>query len=58
MRVGSKIDFQELVTFMEEKEVGLGPLIDRTFGFEEAKEAFHYLGQAKHVGKVVIKMDG
>lgn len=42
---------------MEEKEVGLGPLIDRTFGFGEAKEAFQYLGEAKHVGKLVVKMD-
>jgi threonine dehydrogenase-like Zn-dependent dehydrogenase len=56
VRVGSKTDFQELVQFLEEKEVGLESLIDRTFEFGEAKEAFKYLEEGKHVGKVVIKV--
>jgi NADPH:quinone reductase-like Zn-dependent oxidoreductase len=32
------------------------PVVDRVFGFEEAKEAYRYLESQKHVGKVVIKV--
>ncbi|OAG04548.1 GroES-like protein [Paraphaeosphaeria sporulosa] len=55
-RVGSKKDFQELNAFLEEKEVDLNSLIDRTFKFDQAKEAFEYLESGNHVGKVVIKI--
>lgn len=33
------------------------PVIDRTFGFDEAKAALGYLAQGSHVGKVVIRLD-
>ena len=32
------------------------PVIDRVFGLDEAKVALAYLAQAKHVGKVVIRI--
>lgn len=31
-------------------------IVDRTFNFEEAEEAFEYLWSGKHVGKIVIDM--
>jgi len=34
---------------------GVHPVIDRSFGFDDAPEAFSYLRQARHVGKVVIE---
>jgi NADPH:quinone reductase-like Zn-dependent oxidoreductase len=33
------------------------PVIDRVFGFEEAREAYRHLKGATHVGKVVIRID-
>jgi NADPH:quinone reductase-like Zn-dependent oxidoreductase len=35
---------------------GIHPVIDRVFDFEHAREAYAYLDQAKHFGKVVIKI--
>jgi NADPH:quinone reductase-like Zn-dependent oxidoreductase len=32
------------------------PVIDRTFGFDEAREAYAYLKSGGHVGKVLIKV--
>lgn len=32
------------------------PLVDRVFDFEQAVEAYQYLEDQKHVGKVVIKV--
>jgi NADPH:quinone reductase-like Zn-dependent oxidoreductase len=32
------------------------PVIDRTFGFDQAADAYAYLASARHVGKVVIKV--
>ena len=34
----------------------LHPVVDKTFDFDAAAEAFEYLKAAQHVGKVVIKM--
>ncbi|KAF2650705.1 NAD(P)-binding protein [Lophiostoma macrostomum CBS 122681] len=53
---GSRDDFDALNRFLEEKKVSLEPLIDKTFAFEDAPKAFEYLKQAKHVGKVIIKV--
>lgn len=33
---------------------GIEPVIDRTFAFDQAREAYDYLASASHVGKVVI----
>jgi NADPH:quinone reductase-like Zn-dependent oxidoreductase len=32
------------------------PVIDRTFGFDEAPAAYEYLKSGNHVGKVLIKI--
>jgi NADPH:quinone reductase-like Zn-dependent oxidoreductase len=29
-------------------------VIDKTFGFDQAREAFHHLQSAEHFGKVVV----
>lgn len=34
---------------------GVHPVIDRSFGFDDAPEAFSYLRKGRHVGKVVIE---
>jgi NADPH:quinone reductase-like Zn-dependent oxidoreductase len=34
---------------------GVHPVIDSSFGFDEAPEAFSYLRKARHLGKVVIE---
>ncbi|KAJ0166209.1 Zinc-type alcohol dehydrogenase-like protein [Colletotrichum tanaceti] len=54
--VGSKLDYQRLNEFLEEKRVNLGSVIGRVFPFQESKEAFEYLYSGQHVGKVVIKL--
>ncbi len=30
------------------------PVVDRTFAFDEARQAYEYMAAAKHFGKVVI----
>lgn len=35
---------------------GIKPVIDRTFGFEQAKEAYRHLESGSHFGKIVIKV--
>ena len=49
---GPKDRFEEMVRFYEEK--GVKPVVCKTFGFEESKEAFEYLRAGGHFGKVVI----
>jgi NADPH:quinone reductase-like Zn-dependent oxidoreductase len=51
--VGSKVDFEQLLTFMTQQRIE--PVIDRTFEFEQAKAAYDYLESAQHFGKVVIR---
>lgn len=36
---------------------GMRPVIDRAFGFQEAKQAYEYFEVRKHIGKVVIAGD-
>jgi len=33
-----------------------GDIVDKVLGFERAEEAFGYLWEGKHVGKVVIEL--
>ncbi|GKT51469.1 zinc-type alcohol dehydrogenase-like protein [Colletotrichum spaethianum] len=54
--VGSKLDYERMNDFLQEKNVNLGPIIDRVFPFQDSKAAFEYLYSGKHVGKVVIKL--
>jgi len=37
---------------------GIRPVVDKVFGFDEARDAFRYLAEGKHFGKVVIKVAG
>ncbi len=50
--VGSREMFEEMNRAIELH--GLRPRIDRIFGFEQAREAYHHLAGASHAGKVVI----
>jgi NADPH:quinone reductase-like Zn-dependent oxidoreductase len=52
--VGSRAMADDLARFAELG--GIHPVIDRVFAFEHAREAYAYLDQAKHFGKVVIKI--
>ncbi|KAL9618249.1 MAG: hypothetical protein Q9160_007019 [Pyrenula sp. 1 TL-2023] len=45
---------EEALELYREKEIR--PVVDRVFGFEEAKEAFEYVAAGSHFGKVVIKV--
>lgn len=54
--VGSKLDYESMNKFIEEKQVSLTPIIDKVFSFEESEAAFDYLYSGKHSGKVVIKI--
>ena len=35
---------------------GLKPVIDQTFGFEDARTAYHTMRAASHFGKLVIEV--
>lgn len=52
LMVGSRAMTDDLARFVERRQ--LEPVIDRIFGFDDAKDAYRYLGQAGHIGKVVI----
>lgn len=50
--VGSRADFENMLTFMTEHQIR--PLIDRTFSFDQAREAFDFMGNGDYMGKIVI----
>lgn len=52
--VGSRAMLEDLVRFVAHARIR--PVIDRTFRFDEAREAYAYLESAKHFGKVVIEV--
>ncbi|PCH01984.1 Polyketide synthase, enoylreductase [Penicillium occitanis (nom. inval.)] len=52
--VGSRLQFEEMNRAIEVNKIR--PIIDRVFGFEEADEAFKYVWNGKHSGKVIIKI--
>lgn len=51
---GPKDRFEEMVTFYEKH--GIKPVVNRVFSFKEAPEAFKFLANGSHFGKVVIKI--
>src|SRR5262245_18449329 len=53
--VGSVAMFEALIRALEARQID--PVIDRAFGFAEAKEAYAYLASGAHFGKVVIRID-
>jgi NADPH:quinone reductase-like Zn-dependent oxidoreductase len=52
LMVGSRAMTLQLARFVERLQ--LRPVIDRAFGFEQAKAAYEYLATARHFGKVAI----
>ncbi len=53
--VGSVAMFEGLVRALEANQIE--PIIDRTFGFAEVKDAYAYLASGAHFGKVVVRID-
>lgn len=53
---GPRERFEEMLAFCERE--GVRPVVDRVFGFEEAREALGYLWEGKHFGKVVVRVAG
>lgn len=53
--VGSREQFEHLARAVQTNDIH--PVIDRSFGFEDAAEAYRYLRTQKHIGKVVITND-
>ncbi len=56
INVVSRGDFEQMNKAITANGLRFLDVIDRTFKFEQAMEAFEYLWAGKHVGKVVIKM--
>ena len=52
--VGSRTLFEEMLGFMEQHQVV--PIVDRVFDFDDAVEAFRYLGRGEHFGKVCVRV--
>jgi NADPH:quinone reductase-like Zn-dependent oxidoreductase len=52
--VGSRAMFVAMNRFVEEHAIR--PVVDRTFPFDQAADAFRYLESAAHFGKVVIRV--
>ena len=53
--VGSQAMFRSMNRAFE--AAALEPVIDQTFGFENAHDAFHCMREAGHFGKIVISLD-
>ncbi|WP_372721423.1 NAD(P)-dependent alcohol dehydrogenase [Novipirellula sp.] len=51
--VGSRQMHQRMLAAMTVNQIA--PVIDKTFSFDDAIEAYHYFASQKHVGKVVIE---
>ncbi len=54
--VGHRAMFEAMGRAMTDHHIH--PVIDRVFGFEQAREAFEYLQGATHFGKVVVRLNG
>ena len=52
--VGNRRMFHELIRCIEFH--GIKPLIDRVFPFEEARGAYEYIVEGRHMGKIVISV--
>jgi NADPH:quinone reductase-like Zn-dependent oxidoreductase len=52
--VGSREMFEGLNHALEQAKIR--PVIDKIFAFESAREAYGYVGNASHFGKVVIRV--
>lgn len=52
--VGSRTMFQQLVATIELH--GIKPLIDKQLPFDNAREAYEYIVQGRHMGKIVVNV--
>jgi NADPH:quinone reductase-like Zn-dependent oxidoreductase len=50
--VGSREMFEDMNAFVSKHDIH--PVIDRTFGFDELRDALHYMENGSHFGKIVI----
>jgi NADPH:quinone reductase-like Zn-dependent oxidoreductase len=53
IHVGSRVAFEALNRALEAHRIH--PVVDRTFAFDEAPEAFRALAKAEHFGKLVVR---
>jgi NADPH:quinone reductase-like Zn-dependent oxidoreductase len=53
--VGSVAMFEGLLRALETARID--PIIDRTFGFGEVKQAYEHLASGAHFGKVVVRVE-
>ncbi|KAL2261701.1 hypothetical protein VTK26DRAFT_3574 [Humicola hyalothermophila] len=51
---GPRDRFEEMCRFYEQHQIR--PVVDRVFGFEEARDALKYLFSGSHFGKVVVRV--
>ncbi|MES2936322.1 MAG: NAD(P)-dependent alcohol dehydrogenase [Pseudomonadota bacterium] len=54
--VGSRAQFEAMAAHIERNE--LRPVIDRTYGFDEAPDAFAYAAAGQAFGKIAIRVGG
>ena len=52
--VGSRADFLAMNAFIEEHRIH--PVVDRVFGFDQAQEAYEFMGNGSFMGKLVITL--
>lgn len=52
--VGSRVMFEQMNSALEKHQIK--PVIGRTFGFAEAREALEYMRSGAHFGKIVIRI--
>jgi len=52
--IGSRTQFEDMNRLIT--AVGLRPVVDKVFSFEEVRAAYEHLESQQHVGKVVIKV--
>lgn len=52
--VGSRADFEAMRDFIERHRIR--PVIDRTYGLEDASSAYQHMEAGRHFGKVVIRL--
>jgi len=52
--VGSRESFEQMNRAVE--AAGLHPVVDRVFDFEAAPEAFRYLAEGQHFGKICVRV--
>ncbi|EED24228.1 alcohol dehydrogenase, putative [Talaromyces stipitatus ATCC 10500] len=57
INVGPKDRIEEMIRTVYVERFEVRPVIDRVFGFEEAREALEYMYGGSHLGKVIMKVD-